>query len=260
MLTYYQQQTQRLLQNPAAPTSLYATADLTSYINTMRGQLAGDGQCIRRTGTLTVTIGQRNYNFSDIVISDPSVAGVLNVRRILYGIGIGAGNVGGNKYVTPRPWEWFELYALNNPVPDQGAPKMWSQEQQGSAGTGSITNKGAGTIITGTFWIDPLPDFPYVLSLECACYPIALAADTDAEAIPYIWTDAVPFGAAWYALLSSQTSARMQDAEKYLSYYQMYAERARRGTNPDVLKYQYEQQPNITLPNLVGLTPKGPGR
>lgn len=254
MLSYYTQQTQRLLQNPGAPTSLYQPSDLTSYINTMRGQLAGDGQCIRRTGTLVTTVGQRNYNFSDIVISDTSVQGVLNVRRILYSVGQG------NKYVTPRPWEWFELYSLNNPVPGSGPPRTWSVEQQGSAGTGTITNEGAGTIISGTFWIDPMPDLQYTLSLECACYPIALTQDSDPEAIPYIWTDAVPFGAAWYALLSSQTSARMQDAEKYLSYYQMYAERARRGTNPDVLKYQYEQQPNITLPNLVGITPKGPGR
>jgi len=217
----------------------------------MRGQLAGDGQCIRRTGTLLTVVGQREYNFSAITISDTSVQGVIHVRRLQYAVGSGF------KRLSPRPWEWFELYGLNNPVPVSGPPQLWAQERQGTASTGAMTNAGAGTVVGGSLWLDPPPDIIYTLSLECVCYPIALTQDSDAEAIPYIWTDAVPFGAAWYALLSSQTAARMQDAEKYLAYYQMYVERARRAANPDVLKYQYAQQPNITLPNQVGVSPRG---
>jgi hypothetical protein len=219
----------------------------------MRGQLASDGQCIHRTATLTTVIGQRNYDFSTIAFTDTSVQGALQVRRIQYLVGQG------QKQIYPRPWEWFELYALNNPVPVPGAPVIWAQHRQGSAGVGTITNEGAGTIVSGSFYLDPIPDFTYTLSLECLCYPKALTLDSDAEAIPYIWTDAVPFGAAWYALLSAQTSARMQDAERYLSYYQMYVERGRRASNPDVLKYQFEQQQNITLPNQIGIQPRGGG-
>jgi len=41
VLASYITQTQRLLQNPGAPISLYSTADITSYVNIARGQLAG---------------------------------------------------------------------------------------------------------------------------------------------------------------------------------------------------------------------------
>ncbi len=215
----------------------------------MRGQLAGESGCIRRNGSINTTTGVRNYSFSGIALSDASVSGALNVRRIQYAVGSGF------KWISPRPWEWFELYSLNNPVPDSGPPLSWAQLKQGSAGTGTVTNEGAGTISSGEFWLDPLPDFNYSLGLDCACYPAALVADSDPEAIPYEWTDAVPFGAAWMALLSSQTSMRMADAEKYLSYFRMYVQRARDASNPDVLKYQYEKQVNITLPNQVGIQP-----
>jgi hypothetical protein len=220
----------------------------------MRGQLAGQSGCIRRTGTLTTVIGQRNYLLSGIAInndagsSDTSVAGALNVRAIQYGVGTGMA------WMSPRPWQWFELYHLNNPVPPSGPPKLWSRRMQGSAGVNAITNFGAGTIDTGTFLIDPLPDLPYALTIDCTCYPIALAADADVEAIPYQWTDAIPFGAAWMALLGAQTGQRMAEAEKYFQYFQQYIQRARDSDTPEVLKGQYEQQQNITLPGQLGVS------
>ena len=44
MLTAYLNATAILLQNPVAPTSLYSTANLTTFINTARGQLAGESE------------------------------------------------------------------------------------------------------------------------------------------------------------------------------------------------------------------------
>ena len=38
-----------------------------------------------------------------------------------------------------------------------------------------------------------------------------MATDADPEVLPYFWTDAVPFYAAYYALLSAQTGQRMAD-------------------------------------------------
>jgi hypothetical protein len=217
----------------------------------MRGQLAGQSGCVRRFGSLSTVIGQRAYNFSSIGFSDAGVAGTLNVRSIQYAVGTG------QKWVAPRAWEWFELYYTNNPVPESGPPEEWAQYQQGSSGA----NFESGTADTGSLYVDPLPDFVYSLNLDCQCYPIRLASDSDPEAIPYQWTDAVPFGAAWMALLSSQTSARMAEAEKYFQYFQQYVQRARDAANPDVVKYQYEKQPNITLPNQLGVgLPKGGGQ
>jgi hypothetical protein len=217
----------------------------------MRGQLAGQSACIRREGTATTTIGVRHINFSSIALSDTSVSGVLNVRRASYSVGSGF------KWIAPRPIEWFELYSFNNPVPDSGPPESWAQFLQGSSGGGAITNSGAGSISTGLLEFDPLPDLAYTIDLDCVCYPAALSTDSDAEAIPYQWTDAVPFGAAWMALLSSQTAARTADAERYFGYFNQYVQRARDSSNPDVLKYQYERQQNITLPNQVGINPSG---
>ena len=257
MLTSYLTQTARLLQNPGAPIALYSQSDLQSYVNISRGQLAGEANCIRVLGTISTVIGQRNYNFSAISLGTPSVTGVqgiIHIRSIRYAVGQGY------KRLEPRAWPWFELYYLNNPVPTSGAPVNWSQYGQGSAGLGGITGEGTGSLATGSFFIDPIPDLIYSLTCDCVCYPIALSADTDFEAIPYLWTDAVPFYAAYYALLSAQTSARMADAERYFQYYQQFVQRARNAATPDVLRYDYEQIPDPTALSQMGLSqPRGGG-
>ena len=234
MLTAYETQVARLLQNPAAPTSLYTTADIDSYINTARGQLAGEAECIRYLGTISTVVGQTTYNFSDIntgVSATNGIEGVVNIRQMLYGLG------NGKMWVPSRNWEWFLQYHLNNPVPivGGGPPAAWSQFGQGAApGT-------TGSVAGGTFYIDPAPDAVYTLYLDCVCYPIALADDTTVEAIPYLWTDAVPFFAACYALWSSQTNARMADAERYFNTYLKFIQRARSASNAEVLRHQYAQ-------------------
>lgn len=232
MLTAYQNQTQRLLQNPAAPTSLYSTADIDSYINTARGQLAGEAKCVRYIGTLPTVVGQAAYNFSAIntgVSATNGIQGAIEINQISFGLG------GGQQWIPAREWEWFWLYHLNNAVPVQGMPAAWSQFGQGAApgATGSVSG--------GSFYIDPVPDAVYTLYLDCVCYPIPLADDTTVEAIPYLWTDAVPFFAAYYALLSSQTSSRVADAERMMNHYTKFVERARTASNPDQLRYIYSQ-------------------
>lgn len=254
MLTSYQTNTQNLLQLPAAPSTLYTIAQITSWINIARGQLAGESQSIRVMGTLPTVVGQRNYNFSAINLGTPSATGaqgVIHVRRIMYGV------ASGYQWMRPRNWPWFDLYKFNNPVPVSGPPQVWAQYGQGSAGIGAITGEGTGTLSSGSFYIDPLPDQVYSLNLDCVCYPIALAADTDVEAIPYLWTDAVPFFAAYYALLSAQTSERMRAAQQYYAYYKEFVQRARMAATPDVNKYLYEQVPDPTLANKLGMSPQG---
>jgi hypothetical protein len=252
LLQTYLTRTQQLLQNPAAPTSLYATADLTSYINVARGQLAAETECCRALGTLSTVIGTRNYNFSSITLpGGNNLSGVLNVRQLLYAV------ASGYQWMRPRPWSWFWLYALNNPVPQAGAPQVFSQFSQGSAGTGSITGVGTGSMVSGSFYIDPPPDLVYTLLIDCSCYPAALAADTDVEAIPYLFTDAVPYFASYLALLSSQTSARMEDAQKLFDLYKMFVDRANQAGAPNVNKYLYERQTDPTSINKLGLSRGG---
>lgn len=245
MLTTYITQTQRLLQNPAPATGLYSAASLTDYINIARKQLAGEAQCIRVIGTIPTIAGQRAYSFANITLGAASgVAGVFNVRRINYGV------ADGQAYVTPRPWEWFDQYCLNNPTPIDNDPnslgnrypRIWSQYGQGG---GQPTG---GSAQSGTFYIDPIPDDVYTLYCDCTCYPSTLVDDSTAEAIPFIFTDAVPFFAAWYALLSNQTQARRVDAEAYYGYYQTFLERAKKISTPAVLGSQYEQMSDAFAP------------
>lgn len=238
MLDDYVTRTQRLLQNPAPAVGLYATTLINDYVNIARKQLAGEAQCIRRIGTISTVVGQREYSFVNISVGVPAttgIAGPYNVRRINYGIG------DGQQYITPRPWEWFDQYCLNNPVPINQAgtpgsrpPTSWSQYGQGSAApTG-------GSSQSGSFYLDPIPDDVFTLYCDCVCYPITLADNSTVEAIPYPFTDAVPFFATYYALLSSQTQARRADAEAYYGYYQTFLDRARSISNAAVLTWQYE--------------------
>jgi hypothetical protein len=247
-LTYYETQTQRLLQNPSASTSLYSITDIDSYINTARGQVAGQGECIRYLANISTVIGQNAYNFSSISTGTSSVTGiggVVHIRSAMYVSG------GGQIWITPRSWEWFQLFNLNNPVPVQGPPATWAQFMQGAAppGTNAV---GVGSI-GGSFYIDPPPDNVYQLLLDCVCFPIALLNDMTVEAIPYMWTDAVPFYAAWYALLSSQTTSRRQDAEAYYGYFNQYMQRARMAADPSVNRFQYEQAPDPAALTKMGV-------
>jgi len=244
VLNQYLLQTQQLLQNPAAPSPLYATSDLTGWINTARGQLAGEGECIRAIGTIPTVIGQRAYNFSSInvgVAATTGVQGVIHVRSVRYAVGDGF------QRVESRAWPWFELFSLNNPEPQAGPPVEWSQFAQGSSG--QSTGSGA----SGSFYLDSPPDLVYVLSCDCVCYPQKLAADGDVEAIPFLWTDAAPFFAAYLALMSAQTNARIADAERLFGQYKTFMGRARQFANPSVLRSQYEQALDPTLTSKLGL-------
>lgn len=231
MLDSYVTRTQQLLQNPQAPTSLYDETDIVEWINIARGQVAGEGECIRQIGTVSTVAGTQAYDFADITIANSGtngIDGVLHVRRITYTV------ASGQRQITARSWEWFDYYVLNDPVPQASYPKVWSQYAQGAAPGAT------GTQLGGSFYINK-PDIAYMLNCDCVCYPAALTDDTDPEPLPYQWTDAVPFFAAYFALLSAQNNARLADAERYFNHYQTFVERARKAANPSVNRWQYQQ-------------------
>lgn len=247
MLTSYITQTQRLLQNPGAPTSLYSTADITDYVNYARRQLAGEAECCHFTGTVSTVIGQNAYPFSTINLGVPATTGVegtFNIQTIQYAI------ASGQRWINPRPWPWFQLYVLNNPVPQSGPPAVWSRFGQGASQGDSGTNQG------GTFYINT-PDIVYTLNCDCICYPIILADDTTPEAIPYPWTDCVPFFAAYWAYLSSQTGARQADAERMYNHYETFLTRARSQTNSSINRWQQSQADDPAQAAKFGLKAGG---
>lgn len=224
--------TQALLQNPSAPVKLYDPALLTLYINQARGQLAGDSQAIKRLGTLPLTAGSPGpYPFNSItLISAPDVSGVLNVRQAWYLVG------SGQIWFRSRPWPWYSIYHLNSAAPDQGPPKEWAQYGEGES---------------GSIYVGPQPDQAYTVSVDCVCFPDDLIDDTTPETIPAPWVIAIPYYAAYLALLSSQTSTRVQDAEVMFQLYEKFVARARQFSTPDIIPGNFPQQPNPTRQNQL---------
>jgi hypothetical protein len=68
-----------------------------------------------------------------------------------------------------------------------------------------------------TFKLRPIPSAAYPMQLDTICEPIDLATDTDPEAIPYPFTNAIKYYAAYLAFLSSQ---RDKDAENMMKRYE----------------------------------------
>lgn len=229
MLSAYLLRVQQLVINPPDTNSLlYSSSDLTKYINTARGQLASEG-VIQVSATLAVTNASQVYPFASIVVTGTSgVAAVLNVRQMQYQVSGGAVNV------APRPWPWFRYYNLGK-VAVPGPPTEWAQYGQGEQGSLYVTAL----------------DTNYTLAIDTVCLPINLVDDTTPEAIPYPWTDAVPYYAAYLAYTSDQ---RRADADEMFKEYQMFVDRARKFSTPSVLPGTYQQQStDPTKANRLGL-------
>lgn len=227
-LNAYVAATQILLSNPSAPATLYSTANITQFVNTARTQLAGESECCRVTGTLAVTSATALYDFTSITNLPAGAAGVYNIRQATRSAG------SGQSYMGSRPYPWALNYWLNNSAPVAGPPTEWSQYGIGA---------------TGSLLINPSPDQNYTLNLDVVALPSILSTDTDPEIIPYAYTDAVPFFAAFYAYMSAQ---RQTDAQTMYGRYQEFLVRATKIAVPNVLKVQYDQYTPPPMPAQPG--------
>lgn len=228
----YQQQTQLLIRDIAQKD--VNPLDLKTYINQARAWLAGDSQALKVLGTYTITSGSQGpYPFSGITLTGATgVQGVLNVRQQWYVAG------SGQLWFRSRPWPWFSVYFMNSAAPATGVPKAWSQYGEGE---------------NGTVFVGPVPDQDYTVNADCVCVPIPLADDTTIEALPAPWTIAVPYYAAYLALLSSQTGDREQNAEKMLQLYEKFMTGARRQATSEVMPTNFSQVPNPVRDNQLGV-------
>ena len=197
-LAAYETLTQALLQAPSSPIPLIATATLDSYINIARNQVAADGECVRYPAVLGTTASTQSYYFSQIPVSGlAGVQSVIAVRSAQIGI----------SPVYIISWERFSRYYLNSG--QAGTPLVCAQQGQGTA---------------GTLFFSPIPTGPFAVVLDTVCLPITLTTDSTPEAIPLLWTDAVPFYAAWLAMQSLQ---RQADAQMMLERYTALMRRGR---------------------------------
>jgi hypothetical protein len=234
MLIRYQQLTRRILND--ATFARINDFDLRDYINIGRGQIAIQGDAIFGYGTLAVSSASQQYPFSAIDFGGtPGVKGALALETVNYDVG------GGQRPVNQIEWARFNRYELGHAVPIPSQPRVWSQFGQGA---------------NGTLWLNAL-NGPYTLSIKAACYPVDLVDDNTPEALPYMWTDAVPWFAAfyWYA----GTGQNQQAAQGALSVFQNFMQMARSGANPVTQGTASTQGGDPFLSGRLGIS-TGPGR
>jgi hypothetical protein len=190
----------------------FQLTNLDTYINIARGQLAAAAQCIRYTGTFDTTAGMQSYPIAGI--STPAgVASALTVRMVSSGIA-NAGQI----FLEMRPWEWAWFYWFSRPFQTQEQPRGWSIQEPGPA---------------GSLFLYPTPDMAYTLYADCVGLPVQLSgAEGEIEAIPYPWTDSVPYFAAYLAFVSVN---RWADAQQMLMRWEGFAAWAVKTVIPQVL-------------------------
>lgn len=198
-----------------------ATATATQSggaINAVNLGVAGSGYVLPPTVTITggagtganvtaslvpavfTTANQEVYQFSTFntfVQQTSGVSGILALKQIA----AYWGNI--KPPLNYKPWTWFNAYRRSWPQ-FSNFPCEWSQYGQGQS---------------GSFYLWPIPSQVLGLDLDCICVPTALASDSDPEAIPAPWTDAVKYFAAYRALMYAQ---RMEDAQAMLGLYAQF--------------------------------------
>lgn len=212
-LDNYLAQVQSLLDDSGAVE--YPVANLTIYINDARVQIALAAECIRQPATMQMVVGQQPYLFSGMTFADApnapqGLAGVGNVRVARLSL-----VSGGQRRLEMRAWEWFDAYYLSRSAPVTGPPVCTAVLQPG---------------ISGTLWFAPPPDDTYTINVDSVAYPVPLvAAAGTAEALPYPWTEAVQYYAAYLAYLNAQ---RFADAQNMLTLYDQFQLRGTQITTP----------------------------
>jgi len=131
------------------------------------GQLAGETEACRYLGTLSTSLDPE-LHFSSIGLgSGNGLAGVLNTRQMLYAV------ASGYQWIRPRPWAWYWLFKMNNPVPAPGARKCGASFRRVVPGRDRRSGSAPGTMTSGSFTSTHRLDRVYSLLIDCSCYPSA---------------------------------------------------------------------------------------
>lgn len=213
-LNNYLQQVYRLV-NDQSQTN-FNFDDLVQYVNEGRLQIASASQSIRLLSSNDLVIGQEVYPFSSLSIPASSGYGeVVAVKGIslLYG----------NFRYTLQKVSFSRYQALIRAYASdyQDVPKACAQYGQG---------------VSGSIYMYPPPSDTYTTEWDCICLPQALATDSDIELIPYPWTDAVQYYAAYRAMEAAQ---QFPIADRYNAQFIRYVKKARADSQPSAIVNWY---------------------
>ena len=187
----------------------YITGTTTTV--TAAGSTSGTNATFTTTidNSLTTQPGQEVYKFSTANTLAATFSGVQSVIGVVSVACAWGANAAMKPILQPMIWSEFQAYfrSYNNGM--QNYPTIWSQFAQG---------------VNGSIYVWPLPSQYSQMDWDCYCIPVDLVDNTTAEAIPYGWTDCVPYYAAYLAYLDAQ---RGEDADRMFKTYTMYMKRAR---------------------------------
>lgn len=206
-LNKYLQQTYRLLNDQSQVK--FNVADLVTYINEGRSQIASACQGVRLLATQNTTIGQEIYLFSYATI--PASSGYGSVIAIK-----GVSIIYGNFRYTLQKVSFSRYQATIRSYANSylDVPKVCAQFGQG---------------VSGSLYLYPPPADLYSMEWDCIMLPVNLATDSDIEIIPYPWTDSIQFYAAAKAL---EAARDFEAADRFERKFSAFMKKARADSQP----------------------------
>ena len=174
----------------AVNTITVTNAGTTKYDNTTKISFTGGSPVVAATATANINCfntvaNQEIYTFAAANVFAKLTSGVDSVLFV-ESVAVSWGAL---KPVLNQ-WNWNDLQAQVRSYPIiSGQPAMWAQFGQGES---------------GSIYLQPVPTSPLPMEWNCVCTPIDLVDDTTAEAIPYPWTDAVPYFSAYLAFMNAR--------------------------------------------------------
>lgn len=213
-LNNYITKVQRLLHDPGV--QFYSTTDLTAYINEARSQIAVESESTRFLFIQNSVAGQEKYTFPTAVSLSTGFKDVIQVKGIAIAWG---GSLSTKPSVALIDWSMF-----------QAQYRFYGTQFTGNPVIASFYGK--------TVYLWPIPSGIFQMEWDTVTNVIDLATDTDAEAIPYPYTDAVPFYAAYIALLNAQ---RPQEAQQMFQLFTQYMQRGQAFTQRTWTPFLYDE-------------------
>jgi hypothetical protein len=200
------------LSGGGAVTSVSVVSGGTSYDNTTTAAMVtktGSGATLVPvvTGQNLTVAGQESYTFASRNAAAKQLNSGVNAILGLHSLAITWGSA---KPMLDRfDWMTFQARFRSWTVGFQGQPAVWAMYGQGAG---------------GSVFLCPIPSQVLNMDWDVFCEPIALVDDTTVEAIPYPWTDAVPYYAAYLAFTNAQ---RAEDAGNMFAQYEQFMRRGR---------------------------------
>jgi hypothetical protein len=203
----------------------YPQSVLTGFINEARQQVALESESIRGLGAVQTVPNQTAILHDSVVVPavPAGIASLITPRTLQYDPGLVLAD-GRTPLVTlvKRNWDWFNFYELGMAQRSPGPPRVWAPFGMGSP---TLPQGGAsgGPVAVGSFFTNP-PNAAYLLIVDGTWGPIDLEVESDPEAIPAPFNNAVPL----YGLYLGFMDARLNElAQQALQAYELFMTRAR---------------------------------